>query len=852
MRELFTARQRLCYIKLTGTPVSITEHGALRYTPRRDAMSRSFPRATAWCVFLVLISVLAWPAAVRGADGDPPGQPLTSVDGITMRARPAFHGTYRPGSWLPLYLELENEGPDREVELQATLRSGASYATTLDLPNNSRKRVTLYAYLPLSMRRLNIRLLHAGTELQSQQVELQPTVSRAHTVAVVSDGATAPRPPTRLPDGASLSSTTFQPADLPTHALGLTSFDLLVLSDLPTADLSQAQIDALRAWVIRGGQLLIDGGPGAERTLAGMPADLQPATITEFITRPADVLFAAGDAAPNSVPLIRAEPTTDSAGRTAYLVPIAGLPAEAQLIEQRYARGAVGLLPLPLGHPTLLTATEMPRIWADLLEQTSALSSNAGAPDLTLDAFVEGNLASALTGLPALQFPPVGVLALLIGIYIVVVGPGVYLVLRRLDRQALGWVIVPALTLMFAAGAYAFGYAQRGGDLVLNQLTYIETFDATPAGARARSFAGLFSPTRQTYDLDIQSSGFEAPLLRPISLQGPWDATLGGGSGILLQPEIGGAAVRDFEVAQWAMRALTADTLVDVAALQARLTLDGATLAGVVENTSDRLFEDVVLVQGDRVVRLGNLAPGEQRDVELPAHAEHNGRIAAGANLSSLIYGDIIDQSGRMDGAPIPSHLQLRIRILDAIFAYGPNPRGGHPLLIGWSATPTLDLVPAELRAERQHLALAVSEPQLIVSSAPIDLGAGWLHKRFTNAQAGLCYGALGVGVGLGNDPVLLQLALPRDLYGFRPTELALLSDADGPWMAETQIELYNWEQDAWEVLPGAGRSEPVLIDRPAQFVGSHGKLRARLASTAADPSFGCIYLDATMKGTMP
>lgn len=803
---------------------------------------------------LVLVSLLAWPSVVAGADGAPTDQPSASLDGITMRARPAFQGVYRPGSWLPIAIDLENQGPDRQVELQAALRSGSRYATTVDLPNNARKRVTLYAYLPVSTRRINIHLRVDAVDLQTQELTLQPTANRARTVAVVTDGATAPRPPARLPDGSALTSVAFAPTELPTHALGLSSFDLLVLSDLPTADLSRDQLAALRAWVIRGGQLMIDGGPGAERTVSGLPVDLQPATIATNGTLPLVAIAPDVDAGDATVPLSVAEPTLNAAGRPAYRLPIAGLPVEARVIEQRYGRGAVGLSPLPLGNPVLLSSDATPRIWADLLEQTNALSFNAGAPDLTIDAFVEGNLANALTGLPALQFPSVGMLALLIGIYILVVGPGAYLVLRRFDRLALGWIVVPTVTLLFAGGAYAFGYAHRGGDVVLNQLTYIETFSDSAALTRVRSFVGLFSPTRRAYELETDFDGREPPLLRPISLQGPWDASLGGGSAVLVQPETGGAAVHDFDVAQWSMRALTSDTLIDTTPLRAQLTLDGASLRGTVENAGDQPLQDVVLVQGDQVARIGDLAPGETRQVAFDPEQGNrgNGKQAPGTTLSGLIYGDLIERSAQVGGTPPPAAVQLRIRMLDAIFAYGPNPRGGHPLLIGWAGTPTVDLLPLGLRAERQHLALIVGEPQLTIGTAPVELGVGWLDKRFTNAQGGLCYGSLGVGVGLGPEPALLQLALPRDLYGFQPTELALLSDTDGPWMAEMQVELYNWEQGAWIAMPTMERGEPTPISAPQQFVGSHGKLWARIAGQADDAAFGCVYLDATMKGTLP
>jgi hypothetical protein len=811
-------------------------------------------RFFALLALLCALGALAGAGMAFAADPAPTPLPPTSSDGLVMRARAAFNGSYRPGSWLPLAVELENQGPDRQVELQAALRSGAQYVATIDLPNNARKIVTLYTYLPVSSRQITLRLLDAGVEVQTQQLQLQPTAGRARTVAVVAGGGAAPRPPARLTDGSSLSTSLLTLADLPDHALGLSSFDLIVLSDLPTAELSSFQLDALRAWVFRGGQLVVDGGPGAARTLLGLPAELQPATIDSLSTLSAAALFGGDLAADEPLPVSLLDPTSDSAGRSAYRVPIAGLPREAQLLEQRYGRGAVGAFPLPLGHAILLNNAAITQIWADLLEQTSATPAGAGAPDLALDTFVEGNLAGALTGLPALAYPPVTLLALLIGVYILAVGPGTYLVLRRLDRQALGWIVVPAITLLFAGGAYALGYAQRGGDVVLNQLTLIETYADGGALARSRSFAGLFSPVRQAYDLEAFSAGAEPLLLRPISLQGPWDASLGGANAIFLQPETGGGGVRAFDVAQWSMRALTADTVSAGSPLQAQLTLYEDELSGSVTNTGDQTIEDVVLVQGDHVARLGDLAPGAQRDLAAAFGADdpRNPKRAADMSLSYLIYGDLIEQSQRPGGTPLPAVVQVRIRMLDALFAYGPNPRSGHPLLIGWTAEPNLELTPVGLRAERQHLALLVHEPQITADAAPITLGRGWLHKRVANGQSALCYGALGAGVSLGADPVLLQLSLPRDLYGFRPSELSVLSETDGPWVAENQVELYNWVDDAWEALPISGRNEPLMLEAPERFVGSHGRLWARIASTAAQPAFGCIYLDVTMKGTLP
>jgi hypothetical protein len=775
--------------------------------------------------------------------------------GLLVQVRPAFDGFYRPGSWVPLVVELDNQGPARQVTIRTQPRAGAQYATTLELPHNARKVVTLYPYVSASTRRLTLELEHAGAAVANYQITLQPTTARARTAALVSEGTAAPLPPNLLADATRLAYADLRPTDLPSHALGLSSFDLIVLSDVVTAELSADQQAALREWVLRGGQLLIDGGPGAQRTLAGLPADLHPVTLTGLEAQPASTLLGDPTLA-ETLPLNLVEPTRNALGRLAYRVPLTTLEPTAQLIEQSYGRGAVGLLPFSLGHPLIRGWAQAPQLWADLLNQTVALPPSSGAPDLSFDTFLEGNLASALTGLPALEMPSLRLLVILLIAYVVIVGPGTYLVLRRMDRLALGWIAVPLITLGFSGLAYGIGYAQRGGDVVINQIALIEMSHDQGAVARVRSFAGLFTPKRATYTMLVQTNATQAlPLVRPISLQGPWDTAAAGDGAIFAQSELGTATIRKFTVAQWSMRALLTDTMHAYPGLQSSLVLDGAKLHGVVENKGNQILEDVTVVQGDRFTRLGDLAPGEQREFALPDVLQQGGPQASSApnmSLGYLIYGDELDESHRSGGRPMPLQTQLRLRILDSIFAYGPRPRTGHPLVLAWAPESLVTIQPDDLRVERQQMALVVSAPQLTVTENEVDLGIGWLDPRLADQQTGACYGSFGVGVPLSVEPIQLHLLLPRDLYGVQPTELQIMATADDMWSTDTEITLYNWRAHTWEPVPISARDQAVTLQQPERFVGSHGRLWARISNPNAPESFGCIYLNGTMKGTLP
>lgn len=795
-------------------------------------------------VILAAASVVAAPPALRAAPNHATDETIRFV------ARPAYDGVFRPGSWMPVIVKLENAGVDRVVEVRVGTREGAQYATRVDLPNGGRKAVTLYAYLTPASRRLTARLLSDGEELATQPIALQPVNPNARVLAIVAPSAGV-RPPARIDNFTPLTAITLQPADLPDHPLGLSSFGAVLLEDVVTADLSDRQRAALRQWVLRGGQLILGGGPGLERTLVGLPAELAPARPGPAAPVAAESLFGPDAAGLPAIPFLTLTPQPTAQLGSPYPLPLASLTSQQlPALEQAFGRGSVTVLAFPLGHPALLAWERGPQLWAELVRPNSELPAGFAPEHMSVDSFVEGNLASSLTSLPALEFPPLGLLTGLVALYVLLVGPGTYLVLRRIDRLALGWVVVPAITLLFAALTYSIGLAQRGGDVVVNQIALIEPVPGT-GEARVRTFVGLFSPDQRSYSLQAAGAAGEPPLLRPISVQGPWDASGGAAGGIFLQDTGPGPAADDLAVAQWSIRAIAADAILRGPALDARLVVDGATLTGEATNGGATALRDVALIQGDLVARLGDLAPGETKRAELRRRqGVKPGGFIATIPVSYLVYGDEIEQQGKVGGAPLPLATQQRMRILDALFNYGPSNRGGQPLFIAWTDQDTLGVTLGESRANIQRTAIITGAPRIDLVGAETQLGVGWLATRFEGGATTACFGAQGIGVNPGPDPAVIRLALPRDLYELRPSRVTLLLGSDGPWLNDTTVELYDWTTGSWEQQPMPARE--IAVAAPARFFGGNGSVRVRVGGGQPQPGLGCVYVDASIQGALP
>jgi hypothetical protein len=747
---------------------------------------------------------------------------------VRLTVRPAFQGFFHPGTWLPVEVEVANESVDLTAEIVVGPTGGPFFSTTLDLPGGSRKRVTVYVYLYNQPSRIRAQLLVKGTEVATATAQVQ-SVREGLLVGVV--GTQPLRLPAQLEDGTQITTVPLTPGDIPADGLGLSPFDALIFTDVAADELRPDQREAVRAWVLRGGTLVINGDSGLAHTLAILPDDVIPVTLDGFLSPLADPPL-------RPLHLIPRTFTVDQP----FVVPLPKLP-NGLAWGRWYGDGQSIVLGFDLATPELVNWSGWRALWQVLLPPSPFVPPNLVSIAKLYPTFLEENLASTLMSLPAFDLPSLNLIVILLGCYVVVVGPVTYLVLRRFDRLALGWVAVPVVTLIFAVIAYSVGYTLRGGDVIISQLSLINTYTAPIV--RERSFVGIFSPDRSTYRLRSTDDGV---LTRPIGVQGPWSSEVLA-NGRYLQG-ISDTVVENLEVPQWSLQAVATDRVITVDVLEAQLIVNGDEVQGEVVNRGGRTLEDVVVVYGDLISRLGSLAPGERRvsRLERPAYAYD------GISLSYLIYGEQFDAMARM-ARPMPPDLQLKSRVLDALYGYGTAIRGKQPLVFGWYTTPETTIMPVDRRATRQQIALVHSMARLhLEAGQAVTLDAGsftGIFERITNTSSP-CYSGNVLGAAPNVEPVVLRFMLPRDLIGLRPDSMTMNVRADMFWSG--QIEVYDWVDGVWVLLP----TEPVFqissveVPQPERVLGSHGVLRVRMQIRDQTQGVSCVYLDPTVQGRLP
>lgn len=775
--------------------------------------------------------------------------------GLTMQAEAAFAGRVKYGEWLPIWITLANDGANLNAELRAEVRGGAgaiTYAMPVVLPAGSRKRVPLYVIPNSYSQQIQVALVDTtGNDLRNEvtvPVDPQPNVS--YFIGVISREwkALTLLSGVHLPDGQrTLELVNVTVDDLPDRAQALRSFDMLILNDVDTSSLHPEQSAALTSWVAQGGHLVIGGGPNAATTIAGVVPSLlpfQPTGLADLTDVANLALYAGAEAIRIPGPFVAA---TGEVVGTQILVRAGELPL---LIQHGVGKGTVSFSALDLATAPFDGWSGTAAFWTHLVAPT-ALYPSWLPPDTSPRQVRADRLSYSLSNLPSLDLPSIQGLSLLLGVYIVLVGPGNYLFLRWRRRLHWAWLTIPLLTIAFSAGAFGLGYALRGNDLILNKIALIEPTEG--GSANVSSYMGLFSPTQQNYEITVAEGGLVIPMAMGY---GPWDVGRVATGGNLTLVQGTPATVRGLSVNQWSMQTfMTESRWDDFGDVVGTFKLAGDALTGQIENATAHDLTDVVLVVGGHIERVRDLAPGATETVQINLADMGTGGVST--NLAWQIYDTMI--TGGAD--PSNRTMQNKQQIVTSLFETGLDPRwspagtrmtdAAQPIvLLGWltEAPPTIRVsqrTPTQQTIGLLYTTFDVSIPATGDFTIPVGMVPGRVIVQ--PVSGGLCGEQTTSAIYLSSGHADFEFRLPQDAQPPTVQAIRLSIREDGPQITPLTISLYHWPSDSWTALDESiiGLNEITQLDG---LLSDDGHVRVRVA-TESDRN-GCTYLALGLTGT--
>lgn len=537
--------------------------------------------------------------------------PFRQSSAIHLTVDVGYQGRFRDRQWVPLRVTVSNDGPDISGELRVKPNgtfnlTSNTYTAPIDLPTHANKQLFLYAILDVYTQNVQVDLTTSdGIQLQTTTMPVSHAIDSDLLYAVVTESPVGSVDLSSAHSNGTAFQADWQIENIPSLAQALAGLDGLLLTDADTGKLSTDQRTALQNWVLSGGHLIVTGGPNWQKTRAGVDTLLPIAagsTVT-LNTLSALATFAGqpADSITGTVILAQGQPRAGSQ----VLATQDGTPL---LIRGTFGQGVVDYLAADPGLEPFRSWNNRASLWNVLLRSTN---HKPGWANGIVDAQSANRAANYILGL---RLPDVLQLAGFLGVYILLIGPLNYLVLRRLKRVEWAWFTIPVIILIASAITYVTGFSLRGTQATLNRLSLIQVWPESDQ-AQVNGVIGVLSPRRATYALSMNDA------LTVHSLTTSAANALNSNPADVKVGESLHYSVSNIPVDAGISTAFVTDGYIPAPALSGSATLtlgaDGkASIKGEVRNNSALTLTDALVLVMQTPVSIGTLAAGETRSFQ--------------------------------------------------------------------------------------------------------------------------------------------------------------------------------------------------------------------------------------------
>lgn len=383
-------------------------------------------------------------------------------DAIQLSVVTGAGGMVREHSMAPVFVQVQNQGPAVDAWVVAEMRrnnqpdGAVSVYRKMVLPERSVKRVVLYVEVATWAADCVVTVRQASSDdprkgdLLAQFSETVKVIDQGAYVQGVVDGPIQGLLTAQNDDGQPYARQLYFSSDfLPELAEGWEMCDSLAIKPRAAPGISQSEAEALREWVALGGDLQVIASepsplydtPAVAELTPYTPISQQQTTIESF---GADVIHTTGQR---------------RGGRVLFAS--SGIPL---VIQRSYGLGTVTVFTFDIENEAFGRHRMRDGLWRRLAPEAFAEYKEPEFGDYAnpYDSVSE-RITDAVTRTPELGLQLFAIVVL-IGLYAAAVGPGDYILVRRMGRPLLTWITFPAMVLIFVSVAFLGASVWVGGD----------------------------------------------------------------------------------------------------------------------------------------------------------------------------------------------------------------------------------------------------------------------------------------------------------------------------------------------------------------------------------------------------
>ncbi len=571
------------------------------------------------------------------------------------------------------------------------------------------------------------------------------------------------------------------PQELPENVLLLQGVDLLVVGPESMATLSAQQCKAITEWTRLGGNLLLSQGAGAAPE--GAFHVITPVEVTGSTT--VNGSMGGLREAQGSLPAV-----TGRVLQGQVLVSDNGVPL---LVKGEAGKGQVLYSAVPL--EALNGGND--KVWQTLYGSDVEIFSSKGD-------WLQGNLRHASTYIPSLELPLTGV-SLIWLLYLILVGPGLYWLLKRLDKRDYAWFLIPAAAVVVAIGMYLFSPVNRLHNYLRQDIAVLDII--TPELAKVNAASTIVMP--QGGDLALQSTNSEM-WLHPYSNYNTNKAEV-----MVTDKD---AKIFFPQVEYGSMRQVSAfGVLQNVGSLTGSIYLQDGMVKGTVTNATQMDLQNCSLLVSGFRIDMGDLKQGQSKEIE-----EQLDKWQYIEDWQADRYETDENRSWERD--------LLNNNVLTDLNSQSYNAQA---VWIGWvNETPALFEVQKPAGQAEYHGKMLVKQNIAILFPAgSFDIQPGLLRPDIDNTSGG-SYEMNSNGIILYGGKINVTYSLASVLHHRQYTVNRIVLGSGGNVQT---IEVFNQMENSWEAYEPGQELEQTKL--PA-YLSPQGTIILRIGKSMDDDSF--------------
>ncbi len=451
----------------------------------------------------------------------------------------------------------------------------------------------------------------------------------------------------------------------PADSRVMEGFDILILSNYDTGTLTQKQTGALNSWLESGGTLVVGTGANWQKVYQPLPEEIKKFSVSgsnsvnppeelekfanadfagnskldvvtgeigfEYLEKKADIDETNEEIADNSGEKTTAdkeEKEMQPMFSTDVDEVIAGDDDQLLAVKYMVQSGRILFLTFDPGMEPITSWGGKQAFWENLLFHSG--SSNRIYQRGSGYFYSNNNNNYYLNDLaqqvPEDRTPPFLFMFIMIGAYIVIVGPVMYIFLKKKDKRDFSWLAVPAVAFLCLLVIYFAGFKTRYKTAVFNTVSLIH-LDSENQQANITTGMGVFNNKKGDLKLTYsneQQINFDVTQTESRSYTVYADGSEPEGQVVskivLTEP----TSYELYNVSMWEPKYLTATKSEPYSdqVMNSVKILDGK-LRAIINNSTKYDFTEAFITIGTNFIYVGDILSGQERTIEVDFDSEN-------------------------------------------------------------------------------------------------------------------------------------------------------------------------------------------------------------------------------------